>query len=60
MICGGSTNYYKLTVQLIVVLIDSLHYARTCSTQVSWTSSCIVKLAKNSSKLNKFLHSEVS
>ena len=47
-----------------VVLFDSLHYARTYSTYLSFLAEafrCIEKLLlKNSSKLNKFLHSEVN
>ena len=38
-----------------VVLIDSLHYARTSLCHVHRKAS-----AKTSSKLNKFLHSEVN
>ena len=62
----------RVTTKTYVLLIDSLHYARTCSTYLSlFSRSFNVKhwkwytwhrkaSAKNSSKLNKFLHSEVN
>ena len=54
-------KFYDVVLSILilhhnVILIDSLHYARTCSTY-TWHRETS---AKNSNKLNKFLHSEVN
>ena len=82
----SESSYHKTHVgikNMILVLTDSLHYARTCATYLSFSRNFSVPCAsfsmldgpggtdcnvpehrkasaKNSSKLNKFLHSEVN